>query len=98
MPHDSSNGAIRYVQAGNVLATGLGQGEMALLSPAGKDYFGLNMPASAIWGLLEAPRSLDELCTNLCAAFDVEPAECKRDTAELLERLVKNKLVMAIEQ
>jgi Coenzyme PQQ synthesis protein D (PqqD) len=59
---------------------------MALLSVARVKYYGRNGAAARIWELLETPRTVASTCEALIAEFDVEPAECERDTRELTPR------------
>jgi hypothetical protein len=65
----------------------LSSDELALLDAAQGMYYGLNGPATRIWELLEKPRSLGDICQVLLAEFEVDPAECERDTRDLIARL-----------
>ena len=50
-------------------------------------YVALNPTALAIWNALETPADEDELCRMLIAKFEVEPEECRRAVAAVLDRM-----------
>ena len=90
VPLDQS---MRYVRNARILAADLSADEKALLSAERGKYYGLNSPAARIWDLLAAPATLHELCDVLRSEFDVEAAECSRDTAELVAEMVAEGLL-----
>lgn len=52
-----------------------------------------NATATRIWQLIEAPRTVDDLCAALMAEHDVDEAECRDDLSQLLETLSHEELV-----
>jgi hypothetical protein len=50
---------------------------------AGQCY-ALNLSAARIWALASEPVSVSELCSTLCAEFEVEREVCSRDLIEFL--------------
>jgi Coenzyme PQQ synthesis protein D (PqqD) len=96
MPTDDTASSPRYGRNPAVLAASLGPEETALLGQSRDNYYGLNGPASRIWQLLEAPRTLDEICAVLTAEFEVDPQECARDTQVHLAELVAHGLAIAM--
>jgi hypothetical protein len=94
MKSDDRGLGLQYVRDPAVLGASLGGEEMALLGAAQGKYYGLNGPATRIWELLEQPRTIGEICEILMGEFDVEPAQCERDTRELIAGLAEERLVV----
>ena len=90
--------SVRHVRNPHVLGASLNADEVVLLSVARAKYYGLNGPAARIWELLETPRTVAAICEALIAEFDVEPAECERETRELIaEMKVEGLVLIAVE-
>ena len=69
-------------------------GEVLILSLDTGHYFHLNEIGSAIWQRLDvAPIRFADLCGALAEDFDVNPAECRSDVAEFVQRMVDKRLV-----
>jgi hypothetical protein len=58
-------------------------------------YFGLDVTGTVIWGLLEEPRSVAEVCTELVARYEVDDESCQRDVLAFAAELVDADLVEA---
>lgn len=69
------------------------QGEAAILNLRSGVYYGLDPVGARIWGLLQEPRSVDELRETLVREFEVEPTRCEADLLALLERLLDAGLI-----
>lgn len=69
--------------------------ELVVLDLQSSLYYSLNPTASFAWQRLERPASAEELAAELSAEFDVAPARAAADAAELLETLLKDKLLVA---
>lgn len=52
----------------------------------------------AMWARLEVPTRFSELVENLCKAFDVDDQTCARDVRELLNELIRHRLVVIAAQ
>lgn len=50
-------------------------------------YVALNLTASAVWELLEEPRSEDQLVSELTDRFAVDADQCRQSVAGLLSRM-----------
>jgi coenzyme PQQ synthesis protein D (PqqD) len=68
-------------------------GELVMLDPRRSRYFGLDAVGHRIWELLESPRSVGALCTELQREFDVDAESCQGDVLAFLEQLEKAELV-----
>jgi hypothetical protein len=70
-------------------------GELVVLSPDDLRYHSLNESAAAIWELLDAPSSTDDLVAALVESFDVAPDVCRHDVDACLAELTELGLVVA---
>lgn len=58
-----------------------------------KGYYLLNEVGSDIWGLLETPKSLQELCSVLLKQYDVDRKTLRNDIMQLSSQLLNEKLI-----
>ena len=56
-------------------------------------YFGLNEVGTAIWGRLQQPQTVTQLCDAVLAEYEVEPEKCQNDVLNLLEKLHSEGLI-----
>ena len=56
-------------------------------------YFGLEGTGPTIWALLEQPRTVQQLCDELIAKFDVDADVCLREVVGFLEEMRLARLV-----
>ncbi len=98
MPANSLSDTIRYVRDPAALEANVRPEEVVLLSALQSKYYGLNESATRIWQLFETPRSVGEICDMLTQEFDLGPADCARDTQELIEDLIVEKLLVVSRQ
>ena len=68
-------------------------GELIGLHVDKGNCFGFNKTATRVWGLIEQPRSIAQICEALVAEFEVEPDECERQVRDLLADLEREELV-----
>ena len=73
--------------------SGVLNGETILLSSTTNLYYGLDPVGSRMWELIQQPRRLSALCSQLVSDFDVEPSVCERDVRELLGKMVEADLI-----
>ena len=59
-------------------------------------YFGLDRSGSAIWDLLETPRSVEEVCAGLVERFDVSRETCRSEVVFFLHELHAAGLVQTV--
>lgn len=83
---------LRYVRIAGIPSVDL-EGETVLLGLERQSYFGLKNVAKRVWDLLQAPRTLAELCLQLGSEFEVTEATCQAEVAAFLARLEAEKLV-----
>lgn len=68
-------------------------GELMAMSIELGACFALDKVGTRIWALIARPVSLDGLCTQLRAEYDVDPSTCRRDVAEIVEQMRAEGLV-----
>ena len=68
-------------------------GESVILSLDSETYFGLDEVGTRTWALLGAKPTIQAVYEALCAEYDVDGAELRRDLEELLAELVEHKLI-----
>jgi hypothetical protein len=81
-----------YRRAVALLEAEIGDEIVALDRQAGH-CFGFNPVASDVWRMLARPMSEAGLCRELSATYEVEPARCRSEVAELLARMMDLGLV-----
>lgn len=84
-----------FVRSDAVLDNEL-DGEVVMLSIDSGKYFGFDASGTAVWELLDEPRSLEQVCTTLTERFDVDMETCRRDVAAFMEQLVADGTVRTI--
>ena len=68
-------------------------GEAAILQTESGVYYNLSEVGARIWQLLIHPCGVREISAQIAAEYEVEPAACERDVANLLTELHNNGLV-----
>jgi hypothetical protein len=69
-----------------ILASEMGK-ETVMLDVQKGAYFGMDAIGSIIWGMLESPIRIADLCAALQTQFAVPAQECQRDVLEFLGQL-----------
>ncbi len=77
---------------GDWLAAKVGD-EILMMSAERGLYLGLNAVGARIWDLIEAPNSVDAVCTRLLEEFAVAPDVCRCEVDAFLVQLVKHRAV-----
>lgn len=67
--------------------------EVVLLMPHAGAVLVLNDVGRAIWGLIDGRRTIDALAEQICAEYEVEPAQARADIAAFVEQLAAKGLV-----
>ncbi len=81
------------LQRNNELMTAEMGDELVMLHLDQGSYFGLDDIGKEIWLQLKEPGSFADLCAQLQAEFDIDPATCEADVRKFLTRLARNNLV-----
>lgn len=81
-----------FARAPNLMANAV-DGELVMMDIDSGRYYRLNGVASHVWEALDRPKSAQELCRSLQAAYDVEWDRCLREVSVLLHDLQRLGLV-----
>ena len=81
-----------YARATGILDSPVGPDFVALNIQRGK-CFGMEEVSADVWRLLATPRSLDELCGELSAIYEVEDEACRAHVSQLLGEMIDTGLV-----
>ncbi len=65
-------------------------GEAVMMSIEKGEYYGLDATGTAIWKLLEKPRSVGEIFQVMQERYDVEPDVCRHDVETFLGDLLSD--------
>ena len=68
-------------------------GEKAMMDLEKGQYFVLNGVGSRIWDIIEEPRAVGDIISDLIAEFDVDRQTCEQSTMFFLERLSNAELI-----
>jgi hypothetical protein len=83
--------AKRYVARSTTVAARMIGGEMMIMSGVDSSLFSLNPTASILWQAADGVTPLADIVEQqVCAQFDVNPAEALRDAEELVEALARH--------
>jgi hypothetical protein len=80
---------------GEILYAAVGTEEAVMMSVAAGEYYGLNAVAARIWELLARPMTVAQLCTQICAEFDVDAQTCEAAVTRFAGELIDNGIVHA---
>ena len=67
--------------------------ESVILNLSDGMYYGLDLIGTRIWGLLDRPRAVREICGVIQDEYEVGPAECEQAVLALLRDLNARALV-----
>lgn len=87
---------MKHYQRKTSAISGKLEDELVIMDINQGKYFSLNPVATRIWEILEQPMELISLCDLLREEFEVEPEQCKIETTECLNELIKIGLVQEI--
>lgn len=71
---------------GDWLSADTGDGTV-MMSPTAAEYIGLSETGGRIWGLLETPRTLAELCEALAAEYEITADAVRPDVQAFVASL-----------
>ena len=77
----------------DILHAAVGSDEAVMMSVTAGRYYGLNAVASRIWELLETPKTIAQLCAQICEEFEVDAQTCEVEVLKFVQDLVDNGVV-----
>ena len=78
--------------AADVLASDFGA-EYVLLNLKNGTYYGLDNVGAELWRLIQASATVETICSEVVATFDVDEETCCRDVMRLVAELLEHGLV-----
>ena len=78
---------------GDILYAPTGTEEAVMMSVTAGRYYGLNAVASRIWELLETPKTITQLCAQICEEFEVDAQTCKAAVVKFVQDLIDHEIV-----
>lgn len=91
--------ALKEISLDSVVSRSEGQvsteidGEAVLLSIDRGCYYGMNKILTAIWGWIEKPTSVSDVCTRLTSSYDVSREMAEKDVLKILGELSREGLL-----
>ncbi len=85
-------GSDRISRSSTLLTTEV-DGELLAMSVEQGACYGLDPVATVIWNLLDRPRTVDGLCTELVERFDVTDAQCRADVIAFLTQMTTEAMI-----
>lgn len=79
-------------KSNDVIVSNMGT-EKVMLSIANGKYYNLGELGGDIWELLNEPKSLNQLTSELIEMYDIDIAQCKEDVLAFLQHLLKEELI-----
>lgn len=77
----------------DILYAPTGAEEAVMMSVTAGSYYGLNAVGSRIWELLEAPKTITQLCAQICEEFEVDAQTCEAEILKFVRDLIDNGVV-----
>jgi hypothetical protein len=78
---------------GDILYAPTGTEEAVMMSVTAGRYYGLNAVACRIWELLETPKTMTQLCAQICEEFEVDAQTCEAEVAKFARDLIDHEIV-----
>ncbi len=69
------------------------KGEAVILNLVNGRYYGLNSVGVVIWKSLREPATIGDIEAAVMKEFDVDPATCRRESTDFLEKMVEEHLI-----
>ena len=78
-----------------VIHAPVGTEELIMLGIDAGRYYSVNPVGRYVWELLEQPRTIPELCSAVCAEFEVDAQACEADIVKFVREMMDNALIHA---
>jgi Coenzyme PQQ synthesis protein D (PqqD) len=80
---------------GDIFYASVDPDQAVMLNVAAGEYYGLNAVAARIWELLDHPKTLVQLCAQICEEFEVELEICEAAVLKFADEIIDNGIVQA---
>ncbi len=80
---------------GDILHAPVGTEEAVMMSVGAGRYYGVNAVGARMWQLLETPKTIAQLCAQICEEFEVDAQTCEAAVLKFTHDLIDNGIVHA---
>ena len=80
---------MKIVREGDWLTAMVGD-ELVMMSAKSGRYIGLSAVGARVWELIESPRDVESVCSELKQEFDVAPDLCRAEVDAFVRELAKH--------
>lgn len=70
--------------------------EVVIFDENNNSYFSLNRIGTSIWELLDQPKSIKQLISELQAVYEVSAEQCESDVLPFLDTLINKELLVVV--
>ena len=84
---------VKYQRNPSILFADM-NGETVMMELCSAKYYNIGEIGGRVWSLLEKPKTLDELVTELMKDYDVERDRCRADLQPFLDTLKAKELIL----
>lgn len=67
--------------------------EVVMVNVEQGNYYSLNRVGSSIWELLETPKSVEEICSELMNEYEINEYDCKKEVESFVEALLNKGVI-----
>ncbi len=71
--------------------------EIVMLNVQRGNYYGLSGVAKRVWELLDAPKSIHQICLSLESEFEVAHDQCVKDVVVFVNKMISENMVRVVE-
>ena len=71
-------------------------GETVMMSVERGEYYGIDPIGSRIWGMLETPKTMSELCDTLLPDYDVTREQMEKDVLAFLKQMLEKGIIKIV--
>ncbi len=89
---DALSARTRVTAVSDQVSTNL-SGEEIILHLETGIYYGLDPVGARIWALLRETTTVGDICTSICAEYDIDPEQCQQDVQQFLLALAAARLI-----
>ena len=68
-------------------------GELVMMNIENGSYASMNDTGKSIWGLIEEPKTVDEVLTSLIVEYDIDRQTAETEVISFIKKLVKVKVI-----
>jgi len=79
----------------DILYAPVGTEQGVMMSVEAGRYYGLNSVGARVWELLEHPKTIAQLCAQICEEFEIDLETCEAEVSKFVNDMLANGIVHA---